>query len=378
MKKVLLLILTIFLLLVFSACGGNNAETPSNTVPQETTNLNVDISKALLYPLNTSETLYATCPSFPAIIFSTPASENGLSGTLYSFTGKMLGPYEGLDETYFVVETQFGNVLMMNMYYEIKDSMPIAEECYLTPKIGETARFTCIYDGFSEVAKMPAFAYGNDSLLLGIYSDSSKEPETPEESQKPEESQTPVIPTGKFNAEEVLSLLNVTEHSYSNRYSNYGFLVIENTSNFNIKVTADVKFYNTDNQLIGAESSSQEAFEKGSKIVLYFIPDEKFARMEYELSVKEEKYYDCVISDLSYESVSAKDKEIVSVTNNGSEPAEFVEIYALFFKGDKVVEFDSTYFTDDDYELKPGKTITEELRCYEDYDSVQFFLTGRR
>ena len=108
------------------------------------------------------------------------------------------------------------------------------------------------------------------------------------------------------------------------------------------------------------------------------MPDEKFARMEYELSVKEEKYYDCVISDLSYESVSAKDKEIVSVTNNGSEAAEFVEVYALFFKEGKIVDFDSTYFVDDDYELKPGKTITEELHCYEDYDSVEFFLTGRR
>lgn len=378
MKKVLLLFLTLAVLFVFAACGSSALETPKNTIPQETTNAGGASNSALLYPLNTSETLYATCPSFPAIIFSTPASENGLSGTLYSFTGKMLGPYEGLDETYFVVETQFGNVLMMNIYYEIKDSMPIAEECYLTPKIGETARFTCIYDGFSEVAKMPTFAYGNDSFLLGIYSDSSEEPVTPEEPQKPEESQTPVIPTGKFNAEEVLSSLNITEHSYSSSYWHYGFLVIENTSNFNIKITADVKFYNKDNQLIGAESSSQEAFEKGSKIVLYFMPDEKFARMEYELSVKEEKYYDCVISDLSYESVSAKEKEIVSVTNNGSEPAEFVEGYALFFKGDQVVDFDSTYFTDDDSELKPGKTITKELRCYEDYDSVQFFLTGRR
>ena len=50
----------------------------------------------------------------------------------------------------------------------------------------------------------------------------------------------------------------------------------------------------------------------------------------------------------------------------------------LFFSGDKVVGFDSTYFVDDDSELKPGKTITKELHCYEEYDSVKIYFTGRR
>ncbi len=190
------------------------------------------------------------------------------------------------------------------------------------------------------------------------------------------QSETPVVPAGKFNAEEVLSSLNVTEYSYPGYY--YGYLVIENNSNFNIEVFADVKFYNKDNQLIGAKSSSQEAFEKGSKIVLYFSCDEEYTRMEYELSVAEETYYDCVVSNLSYETVSAKEKEIVSVTNNGSKAAKFVKGYILFFKGDRVIGLAQAYFTDNDSEIKPGKTITREIDCYEDYDSVQFFLTGRR
>ena len=185
-------------------------------------------------------------------------------------------------------------------------------------------------------------------------------------------------PAAKFNADEVLPLLKVTEYSYDTGFWHYAFLVIENTSNFNIKVTANVKFYNEANELIGAQSADQDAFEKGTKIVLYFMPDEVYTRMEYELSVREEDFYDCVVSNLSFESVSAKNKEIVSVTNNGSEEADFVEGYALFFKEDKVVGFDSTYFIDDDDELKAGKTITKEINCYDEYDSVQFFFTGRR
>ena len=108
------------------------------------------------------------------------------------------------------------------------------------------------------------------------------------------------------------------------------------------------------------------------------MPDEEYATSEYELSVKEDEWYESVAADLTYESIPAKEKEIVSVTNNGSEAAEFVEVYALFFNGEKPVYFNTEYFTDDDSELKPGKTITEEIDCYEDYTSVRFFITGRR
>ena len=132
------------------------------------------------------------------------------------------------------------------------------------------------------------------------------------------------------------------------------------------------------NVFYNGTDAEEYAFEKGTKTMVYFSLDEKFVRTEYEIIVSEEDYFECVVSDLSYETVTAKHKEIVSVTNNGSEPAEFVQVYVLFFKGEKVVEIDHAYYTDDDFELKPGKTMTKELECYEDYDSVQIFLMGRR
>lgn len=183
---------------------------------------------------------------------------------------------------------------------------------------------------------------------------------------------------GKFDAENVLSQLEVTEYSYDPQGWHYAFLVIANNSEFDINVSVAVKFYNEAGALIGARDAEENAFESGSEIVLYFMPDEAYAKMEYELAVSEEDWYECVVSDLTYETVSAKDKEIVSVTNKGSKTAEFVEGSALFFDGDNVVGFDRTYFTDNDSELKPGKTITKELSCYEEYDSVKLFFTGRR
>lgn len=186
------------------------------------------------------------------------------------------------------------------------------------------------------------------------------------------------IPADVFDAETVLSQLEVTEYAYSSKHYDYAFLAVKNNSEFNLDISVSIKFYNTAGELIGAKNSSENAFESGTEILFYFIPDEAFATTEYEFEVKEEDWYECVVSDLTYESVSAKNKEIVSVTNNGSEAAEFVEASALFFKGDTVIGFDWVYFVDDDSEIKPGKTITKEMDCYEDYDTVKLFFTGRR
>ena len=197
----------------------------------------------------------------------------------------------------------------------------------------------------------------------------------PVETQKQETESTVV--TGEFDADLVASQLEVTEYFCDGKWYDYTFLAIKNNSDFNLSISVAVKFFNGNGELIGAETRDQEAFESGTDTLLMFSPDEKYATLEYEVSVSEEDLYECVVSKLSYESTTAKNKEIVSVTNNGSIPAEFVECYVLFFKDGKVVDYDKTYFTDGDYELKPGKTITNELDCSQKYDNVLFFLTGR-
>lgn len=185
-------------------------------------------------------------------------------------------------------------------------------------------------------------------------------------------------PEGEFVESEVLEQLKVTEYSYKNDWSRYHFIEIENGSEFDLEISVAVKFYNEAGELVGAKSDSENAFEHGHKMLFYFMPDEAYATTEYEITVTEEEYYDCVLSDLSYESIPAKEKEIVSVTNNGNEAAEFVECHILFFKDGKVVSFEWTYFTDDDSEIKPGKTITQEMDCYEPYDSYLIYFTGRK
>lgn len=203
-------------------------------------------------------------------------------------------------------------------------------------------------------------------------------PEVNGDSDTPSNTSSDDRPSGKFDEDTVISQLDVKELSYSNNYWNYSFLLVTNNSEYDISFSVNVNFYDENGDLIGAKSESEEAVESGYTVLLFFMPDEKYATMDYEFSVDEEVFYDCVLSDLSYEGTVAKNKVILSVTNNGDEPAEFVEANVLFFNGGKLVGYSSAYITDDDFEIKPGKTINEEMDCYESFDSYQVYFAGRR
>lgn len=210
MKKFLSLFMVAVMLFALAACGTNSQSTDKPNSESQT----ADNKESKLYPLSTKESVYSTYSDIPKIIFSTTGSENGLSGTIYSFSGKMIGKHAKLDSSYFVVETKYGEVLMMNVYNDIKDSMPVDEECYATPEIGEEARFTCIYDGFSGTAEMPCFTYGNDSFLLSTYTDSNETEDNKEETTtttQPPKAQ-PVVYEG--SGDKVITNINLDSGRY--------------------------------------------------------------------------------------------------------------------------------------------------------------------
>lgn len=132
--------------------------------------------------------------------------------------------------------------------------------------------------------------------------------------------------------------------------------------------------------MISVEDASEEAIGFGCASIIreIFDTEETVARVETEISGSVNKYYESVLHDLSYKKTEIKDGVIVQVTNNGSKPAEFVEAYVLFFDGNKLVYEDSAYFTDDDSEIKPQKTISKQINSYKEFDRVEIYLTGRR
>ena len=158
------------------------------------------------------------------------------------------------------------------------------------------------------------------------------------------------------------------------------FLVIKNNSNQTVDITTSSLAYSADGTMVSAADASFDALGAGCTSIMYeaFETESEIDHYETSMNVKESSYYESVIQDLSYVQNDINGGAIFQVTNNGEEAAEFVEGYTLFFLGEKLVGYNSAYFTDDDSELKPGATISKQIDCYEDFDRIEFYLTGRR
>ena len=157
------------------------------------------------------------------------------------------------------------------------------------------------------------------------------------------------------------------------------FLVIRNNSSQTVDISTSSLAYSADGTMVSATDASLEALGAGCTSIMYeaFETEAEIDHYETTMNVTESDYYESVVQDLSYTQNDIDGGAIFQVTNNGTEAAEFVEGYALFFLGEELVGYNSTYFTDDDSELKPGATISKQIDSYEDFDRIEFYMTGR-
>lgn len=158
------------------------------------------------------------------------------------------------------------------------------------------------------------------------------------------------------------------------------FMIVKNNSDKTVDVSTSSLAYGADGKMVAAADSNLQALGSGCTSVCYeaFETSEAVDHYETDMKAPESKYYKSVIQDLAYTQNDVEGGAVFQVTNNGSEAAEFVEGYALFFMGDALVGFESTYFADDDSEIKPGATISQQITSYDEFDRIEFYLTGRR
>ncbi len=171
MKRIIAALLASTILFCFAACGNSHSEvTEKNN--ESTTKKREDIK---IYPLTTTERDFYKYDDIPDVIFTTSGEENGLVGNIYSFYGTMVGkPEKDIDYPCFVVKDLMNDneILILNYYEVVKETVPLDESYYAVPEIGEVAKFTCIYDGYSKALDLPTFFYGNDensrNILINI------------------------------------------------------------------------------------------------------------------------------------------------------------------------------------------------------------------
>ena len=172
----------------------------------------------------------------------------------------------------------------------------------------------------------------------------------------------------------------ITEYLYSNSCSTQYYLVVKSNANIAVGITANATAKDASGAVLGADSMEIAILGHGETSIGYFFFDgvQGVATVEYELSYDADPYYTPVLESLSVEQTINNSNVIVAVTNNGTKSAQFIEAYALFFDANNnVVEVTSSYVVDDDSEIKPGKTIMEQLDAYESFDHVEVYLTGR-
>ena len=160
------------------------------------------------------------------------------------------------------------------------------------------------------------------------------------------------------------------------------YLIVKNNSEYDVGFSANATAYDAGGNIIGADDASIDVIGAGQTSICYFYFDSVpgIDHVEYTRSYDtESRYYSDVLHNLSSQITINDQNVILSVTNNGSEEAEFVQAYALFLDGQgNVVAQDSTYVTDEDSEIKPGTTITKQLTVYgKTFDTVEVYFTGR-
>lgn len=158
------------------------------------------------------------------------------------------------------------------------------------------------------------------------------------------------------------------------------FIIVKNNSNDTVDIATSSLAYSHDGTMVSAADGSFDALGAGCISVFYeaFETDKEIDYYETDIKTAKSSYYESVIQDLTYVQNDIEDGAIFQVTNNGDQSAEFVEGYALFFKNNELVSYESAYFTDDDSEIKPGKTISKQMTSNNEFDNIEFYLTGRR
>lgn len=184
-----------------------------------------------------------------------------------------------------------------------------------------------------------------------------------------------------YSQDSITDLLTVSDYIYvSLGGSTQHFFEITNNSPHTIRLSINETAKDSSGNVIGAGSASQEDIVPGCTVFVnnYFSDVAGIQSFDTTFQTKAETLYLPVLQNLSCETSNLGDKVIVTVTNHGDIPAEFVEATALFFKNGKVVYQSRTYLVDDDSELKPGSTMSKQMNSYEAYDSVKVHLTARR
>lgn len=183
-----------------------------------------------------------------------------------------------------------------------------------------------------------------------------------------------------FNAEKVISQLEVTEYKYERDGGIYPderdqYLIIKNNSNFDIFLHCKLTTFDENGTIVEVITEERDAFEHDTETVLAFRDCKEFKAMKYEFTAEEAEADICITNELSYEIVEGRDEYFITVTNDGEKDALNVYGYLFYYKNGEIVNCENDMF-ENSYELESKESVTQNFEKHE-CDSYKFVLFGK-
>lgn len=181
----------------------------------------------------------------------------------------------------------------------------------------------------------------------------------------------PAEEPGSF-AGDLASMLEVNEIKLETDWGDYYFLEITNYANCPVTVDAFVDFYDESGKVIAEDFNYIAVCDPGEISLLSFYSSEDFSWAEYELSVEEELYTRSHTGSLSWESETGTYGELVTIYNVSDETVDYVDVQMLFYDGDVLVEYSSSYA----YDVVSGGYVELDMECFKQYDNYIIYYSG--
>lgn len=162
-------------------------------------------------------------------------------------------------------------------------------------------------------------------------------------------------------------------------HKNYGYkyntlIVKNNWQSCDMMIAA--AYYDKKGTLVDMAEVTIEAFEKGTTRMISPTFDNDFDSVEYTFTSRD-TYYHYVTTGLKMTYNVIDNKIVGTVKNTGDIDAAFVQVRAIFFKGDEVVGIASSYAVDDSSKIMAGKEENFKMNCANEYDRLEVYVYGR-
>lgn len=177
---------------------------------------------------------------------------------------------------------------------------------------------------------------------------------------------------------QVINGIQVEEQKIENQYSDGIVLLMTNKTNNDCDMEVTITFLDANgNKVDSYDNFKIYACAKDATIAQPFYSSKPFVSYNYNVTPQAMSLYRPIDTDLKAEVKQNGEDVTVTVTNNGTETAHFVEYYTLYYKGGKLIGVGTGYCDDDKDELKPGASISDQDHCYDPYDKVSVYVHSK-